>query len=67
MNWRVPLADLDFGEEEQDAVFEVLGNQWLSMGVVTEEFENRFADMVGVKHAIAVSNAFSASCSIWPR
>jgi dTDP-4-amino-4,6-dideoxygalactose transaminase len=57
MDWRVPLADLDFGKAERKAVMEVLESRWLSMGEVTERFERAFADMVGVKHAIAVSNA----------
>jgi len=57
MDWRVPLADLDFGKAERKAVLEVLRSRWLSMGKVTEEFERAFAEMVGVKHAIAVSNA----------
>ena len=57
MNWRVPLADLDFGEEEQRAVLNVLENRWLTMGSVTQEFEKRFAEHLGVRHAVAVSNA----------
>jgi len=57
MEWHVPLADLDFGKAERKAVMKVLCNRWLSMGEVTEQFEHAFAEMVGVKHAIAVSNA----------
>ena len=57
MEWRVPLADLDFGIEEQKAVLDVLSRRWLTMGAVTQEFESRFAAEVGVKHALAVSNA----------
>ena len=57
MNWRVPLADLDYGEEERHAVVDVLESRWLSMGGITQEFEARFAAMIGAKHALAVSNA----------
>lgn len=57
MHWRVPLADLDYGEEEKQAVLGVLEGRWLSMGGVTQEFEGRFAEFLGVKHALAVSNA----------
>ena len=57
MNWRVPLADLDYGESENQAVLSVLKGRWLSMGGVTQEFEERFAEFLGVKHALAVSNA----------
>ena len=60
MNWKVPLADLDYGPEEEEAVHHVLRRRWLSMGSVTREFEEQFAEMVGVGHAIAVSNATEA-------
>lgn len=54
--WKIPLSDLDYGEEEEKAVLEVLRNRWLTMGEVTQHFEKAFADYCGVKHAIAVSN-----------
>ena len=57
VNWRVPLSDLDYGLEEEQAVLDVLRSRWLTMGAVTEQFERHFADAIGVKHAIAVSNA----------
>lgn len=59
-NWKVPLADVDLGEEEIAAVTEVLRSKWLSMGPVTAEFERRFAAYVGVKHAFAVTNCTAA-------
>lgn len=60
MNWRVPLADLDYGPEEEIAVQQVLRGKWLTMGAITRDFEDRFADFVGAKHAIAISNATAA-------
>jgi dTDP-4-amino-4,6-dideoxygalactose transaminase len=60
MNWRVPLADIDFGPEEERAVTEVLRSGWLSMGAVTAQFEGEFAAFVGARHAIAVTNATAA-------
>ncbi len=57
MEWRVPLADLDFGEEEEQAVLKVLRSRWLTMGAVTQEFEQEFAQLVGTRYAFAVSNA----------
>jgi dTDP-4-amino-4,6-dideoxygalactose transaminase len=60
MNWRVPLADLDIGLEEESAVLEVLRSRWLSMGEVTKRFEGEFADFIGAKHALAVTNATAA-------
>ena len=57
MAWRVPLADLDYGSEENQAVLDVLNSRWLTMGGITQEFERQFATFLGVKHALAVSNA----------
>jgi dTDP-4-amino-4,6-dideoxygalactose transaminase len=57
MNWRVPLADLDYDERESQAVLEVLDRRWLTMGEKTAQFERQFASFVGAKHAVAVSNA----------
>jgi dTDP-4-amino-4,6-dideoxygalactose transaminase len=60
MEWRIPLADLDYDQQEIDAVVAVVGSRWLTMGQVTQEFEREFADMVGVKHAFAVTNCTAA-------
>ncbi|MBI5935700.1 MAG: DegT/DnrJ/EryC1/StrS family aminotransferase [Chloroflexi bacterium] len=57
MQWKIPLSDLDFGPEEQAAVNAVLQSKWLTMGGVTEQFEQAFAAYVGARHAIAVTNA----------
>lgn len=60
MEWRVPLADLDYGNEELQAVTEVLRSKWLTMGEITQKFETEFANMCSAKYAIAVSNATQA-------
>jgi dTDP-4-amino-4,6-dideoxygalactose transaminase len=57
MAWRVPLADLDYGEAEEQAVLDVLRRRWLTMGQVTQQFEQEFAQFTGAKYAFAVSNA----------
>jgi dTDP-4-amino-4,6-dideoxygalactose transaminase len=59
-NWQVPLADLDISHEEIEAVSKVLHSRWLSMGPITTEFEQRFADIVGAKYALAVTNCTAA-------
>lgn len=56
MKWQIPLADLDLDESEICAVTNVLRSKWLTMGQVTQEFERRFADYVGARHAFAVTN-----------
>ena len=58
--WKVPLADVTLGPEETAAVTEVLQSGWLSMGPKTQEFEDRFAPFLGVKHAFAVANGTAA-------
>ncbi len=60
MDWRVPLADLSYGQEEEAAVLKVLRSKWLTMGAITQEFEAQYAKLTGAKHAIALSNATEA-------
>jgi len=60
MEWRVPLADVKLGIEEENAVLEVLRSGWLTMGAVTQAFEQELAVFVGAKHAFAVNNATAA-------
>ena len=43
MAWKVPLADLDYGPEEERAVIDVLRSKWLTMDAVTQSFEAAFA------------------------
>ena len=58
--WRVPLADIDLGPEEEAAVLDVLRRRWLTMGGVTAAFEADFAALTGAEHALAVTNCTAA-------
>jgi dTDP-4-amino-4,6-dideoxygalactose transaminase len=58
--WKVPLADVVLGPEEVDAVTEVLRSGWLSLGPRTRQFEEHFAQYLGVKHALAVASGTAA-------
>jgi len=60
MDWRIPLSDIDFGPEEEKAVLDVLHSRWLTMGAVTQAFEQEFAAYVGARHAFAVANGTAA-------
>ena len=60
LEWRVPLADVRLGPEEESAVLDVLRSGWLTRGGVTQAFEQEFAAFVGAKHAFAVTNATAA-------
>lgn len=58
--WRIPLADIDLGPEEEAAVLDVLRRRWLSMGETTATFEADFAALTGAGHALAVTNCTAA-------
>ncbi len=58
--WKVPLSDIQLGETEEQAVLKVLRSNWLTMGTVTQEFEQQFAKKMKIKHAVAVTNATAA-------
>jgi dTDP-4-amino-4,6-dideoxygalactose transaminase len=60
MGWNVPLSDVVFDNEEFSAVQKVLESGWLTMGAVTQDFEQEFAAYTGSKHAFAVNNATAA-------
>jgi dTDP-4-amino-4,6-dideoxygalactose transaminase len=60
MSWKIPLFDLDFNQEETNAVVEVLNSRWLTMGEKTQEFEAAFTKFVGCRHAFTVSNGTTA-------
>lgn len=60
MSWQIPLSDINFGVEEQAAVSRVLTSRWLTMGEVTQAFEAAFAQAVGARHAVAVTNGTAA-------
>jgi dTDP-4-amino-4,6-dideoxygalactose transaminase len=60
MDWRLTLSEPDFGAEELEAVAAVLRSRWLTMGAVTQQFEEKFAEFCEAKHAIAVANGTAA-------
>jgi len=52
----IPIARPLIGEEEENAVLEVLRSGMLTHGEQVEEFEKRFAKFVGTKYALATVN-----------
>jgi len=56
----VPFHRAPVGEEEVQAVSEVIRSGWLTMGPKTFEFEKEFAKYVGAQNAISVSTGTAA-------
>ena len=52
----IPISKPVFGEEEINAVKEVLVSGFVVQGKRVEEFEKDFSDYINVNHAIAVAN-----------
>ena len=57
---RVPFHRASVGEDEIDAVADVIRSGWLTMGARTFEFECQFASYVGARHAVAVASCTAA-------
>jgi perosamine synthetase len=61
----IPIARPDLGPEELQAVTEVLESGMIAQGRKVAELEERWAEFVGVKHAIATANGTLALMSIF--
>ena len=57
---KIPLGKPDISDLERKLVLETLNSPHLSLGPRLTEFENNFADYLGVKHAVAVNSGTSA-------
>lgn len=57
---KITLNKIIFDREEKLAVDRVLDSGRLAQGKIVEEFEKKFADFIGVKHALAVTNGTAA-------
>ena len=57
---RIPIARPLLGREEEEAVRKVIESGILAHGPEVEAFEEEFAEYLGVKHVIAVSNGTTA-------
>jgi len=56
----IPYGKQSIDESDVAAVVEALRSDWLTTGPKVVEFEERFAEYVGAKHAIAVCNGTAA-------
>ena len=56
----LPFALPDIGDDEIAEVAAAMRSGWITTGPRTREFETRFAERVGVRHAIAVNSCTAA-------
>jgi len=57
---KIPLCIPYTGQEEKDAVSEVIDSGWYAHGPKNHEFEEGFAEYLGVKHAFSMNSCTSA-------
>lgn len=56
MDYKIPLFELNFDEAEAKAAYDVIQSGWISTGPKVAQFEDRFAEMLGAGHAVALAN-----------
>jgi len=56
----IPIFRPSMGEEEIEAVAEVLKSGWIGLGPKTKEFEKKFAEYIGAKYAVALNSCTAA-------
>jgi len=56
----IPVTIPYCGEEEKQALAEVVDSGWLTQGSFVTDFENSVANYVGVRHAVATSSCTTA-------
>jgi perosamine synthetase len=56
----LPYGHQCIDKDDIQAVIEVMHSDWLTGGPIVDEFQQAFADLVGTKYAVAVSNGTAA-------
>jgi len=60
LKWQIPVAKPDIGNDEIEAVTEVLKSGWITQGENVLKFENKFSKFCMAKYGIATSSGTSA-------
>lgn len=60
MAFKIPLFDLNFDHEEEEAILETIRSKWISTGPKCQEFESDFSKLLDVKYAISLDNCTNA-------
>lgn len=56
MDYNIPLFDLNYDEQEEKAVVDVLQSKWISTGPRSSALEDMFCDYFNVGHAVSLTN-----------
>jgi dTDP-4-amino-4,6-dideoxygalactose transaminase len=56
----IPISTVRLGPAVEEKVLEVIRSGNIAQGPVVAEFESRFAELVGARHAVAVNNGTTA-------
>jgi perosamine synthetase len=56
----IPISVVELGPEVEERVLDVIRSGIIAQGPVVAELESRFAELVGVEHAVAVNNGTTA-------
>jgi perosamine synthetase len=56
----IPVFKPSYGEEELDALREPFKTGWIGLGPKTKEFEEKFAQYIGTKYAVALNSGTAA-------
>jgi dTDP-4-amino-4,6-dideoxygalactose transaminase len=60
LEYKIPLFDLSFGQDELNAVADAIKSNWISMGDKTSLFEDAFSELLSVKRSLALTNCTTA-------
>ncbi len=65
--FKVPFGTVSITDDAQELINEAIATKWVTRGKYVQEFEERFAQLFGVKEAVAVSSGTDAdalSCAV---
>jgi len=57
---KIPIAKPFLGKEEAQAAYDTILSGWVTQGPKVKEFEEKFAEYIGAKYAVAVSSCTTA-------
>lgn len=56
MAYKIPLFNLNFDNREAQAAYDTIMSGWISTGPKNAELEEMFANMLGARHAVSLTN-----------